>query len=203
MKTAYKFCAWEQLLCYGLLSILIIFLRNNGIYIALFYAVMITIIAIGQKWKKTAFKIGGTSAVLIIIAVVVQGPVYDSCGYNVDRSRESLGLPLQQVAYIVATDGVFSEEDVEVINTIMPLENWKVLYCLEVLDTIKFDPSFNKKYLENNTGEFFRMYLHMVCQNPVKAGKAYLLATMGFWYVYALFLCVPLYLMICFRSFKE
>ncbi len=176
--------SWQQLLCYGLLSILVIFLRNNGIYIALFYAVMITITAIGQKWKKTAFKIGGTSVVLIIIAAVVQGPVYDSCGYNVDRSRESLGIPLQQVAYIVATDGTLSEEDLEVINTIMPLENWKALYCPEVVDTIKFDPSFDKEYLENNTGEFFKTYLHMVCQNPVKAIKAYLLATMGFWDVF-------------------
>lgn len=176
--------SWKQLFLYGLLSVLIIFLRNNGIYIAVFYAVIIALIAFCLKWKRTAFKIGGLSAAIIIIAAVIQGPVYDNLGYNVDRSRESLGIPLQQVAYIVTTDGVVSEEDMEMLSAIMPLENWKALYCPEVVDTIKFDPSFDKEYLEEHTGEFIKTYLHMVSQNPVKAGKAYLLAAMGFWNVF-------------------
>lgn len=176
--------SWLHLTLYGLLSILIIFLRNNGIYIAVFYSVIISITAFGMKWTRTALKVGGLSAAIIIIAAIIQGPVYDSQGYNFDRARESLGIPLQQVAYIVSTDGVISEEDMEVIGAIMPLESWKALYCPEVVDTIKFDPGFNGEYLENHTGEFMKTYLHLIGRNPVKAGKAYLLATMGFWDVF-------------------
>ncbi len=176
--------SWLHLTLYGLLSILIIFLRNNGIYIAVFYSVIISITAFGMKWTRTALKVGGLSAAIIIIAAIIQGPVYDSQGYNFDRARESLGIPLQQVAYIVSTDGVISEEDMEVIGVIMPLESWKALYCPEVVDTIKFDPGFNGEYLENHTGEFMKTYLHLIGRNPVKAGKAYLLATMGFWDVF-------------------
>ncbi len=176
--------SWRGLFGYGVFSILIIFLRNNGIYIAVFYAVMIMLIGFGMKWKKTAIKLGGVSLLIILAAAVIQGPVYDRLGYNVDRSRESLGIPLQQTAYIVATDGVVSEEDLAVLNAVMPIENWKALYCPEVVDTIKFDPSFNREYLEEHTGEFMKTYLHLVMQNPVKAGKAYLLAALGFWDVF-------------------
>lgn len=179
-----KDISWKRLFFYGLLSALIIFLRNNGLYIAIFYSLVIAIVALGMRWKKILVKIGVVSVAIIVVSSIIQGPVYDSLGYNIDRSRESLGIPFQQVAYIVSTDGVVSEEDSVVINAIMPLENWKTLYSPDVVDTIKFDPSFDKEFLEQHTGEFLKTYLHMVGQNPVKAAKAYMLATMGFWDVF-------------------
>lgn len=164
---------------YCLFSILIIFLRNNGIYVAAFYSVMIT--ALCLKRKKMAMKIGIASLVILLISGIIQGPVYDQCGYNVNRATESFGIPLQQVAYIVSTDGIVMQEDREVIEQMMPIERWRELYNPLVVDTIKFSPEFDRYYLEEKSGEFIKMYLHLVLKNPVKAGKAYLLSTLGFW----------------------
>lgn len=171
-----------QLAEYCLLSVLIIFLRNNGIYVAVFYSVMITVLSLKQK--KVAVKIGVASMVILIVSGIIQGPIYDQYGYNVNRSTESLGIPLQQVAYIVSTDGAVTEADREVIDQMMPMERWRELYDPLVVDKIKFSPEFDHDYLEDNAGEFMKMYLHLVFQNPVKAVKAYLLATMGFWDIF-------------------
>ena len=177
-----KDISWKQLFIYCLLSLLIIFLRNNGIYISVFYSVMITLLC--MKKKKTAVKIGSASFIIIAISGIICGPVFNHYGYNIDRSTESLGIPLQQTAYIIATDGKMTEEDIEVIENIMPLESWIELYDPITIDTIKFDPGFNREYLESNTSEFMEVYLDLVVKNPVKAVKAYMLTTMGFWDIF-------------------
>ena len=172
-----------QLVFYGIGSILIMFLRNNGIYIALFYSVVIVLMCL-KKRHVIAKKIGMVSLIVIAASWIVQGPVFDKCGYNIDRAVESFGVPIQQTAYILATDGNVGSEELEVLNEIMPLENWEALYNPVVVDTIKFDPSFNKDYFEENTDEFVKVYISLVMKNPVKAVKAYFLETMGFWNVF-------------------
>ena len=169
-----------DLVVYGILLLLVIFLRNNGIYIAAFCGIVMTALSI-RRCKKVAVKLGSLSLVILILSAIIQGPVFDSCGYNINRTSESMGIPIQQTAYILATDGKISAEDAEALSKIMPFENWKLLYDPVVADTIKFDPSFDRSYFEENGGEFLKTYLHLVMQNPVKAVKGYMLSTMGFW----------------------
>lgn len=167
---------------YCLFTILIIFLRNNGIYVAAFYSAAITLLCLKQR--KAALRIGAASFTILLISAVIQGPVYDRCGYNINKTTESLGIPLQQTAYIVSTDGIVTQEDEEVLTELMPLERWKELYNPIVADTIKFSPEFNRGYLEENGGEFMKTYFHLMLRNPVKAVKGYLLSTMGFWDIF-------------------
>lgn len=172
-----------QLACYGVFSILIMFLRNNGIYIALFYSVVIVLMYV-KNHRRIALKIGMVSLFAIVVSWIIQGPVYDRCGYNITKTVESLGVPIQQTAYILATNGNVSSEDLEVLNEIMPLENWVALYNPVVVDTIKFDPSFNREYFKENVSDFIKVYVGLVMKNPVKAIKAYMLETLGFWNVF-------------------
>lgn len=172
-----------QLLGYGIGSVLIMFLRNNGIYIALFYSAVIVLMTVKNR-RRIALKIGVVSLIAIAAAWIIQGPVYDKCGYNITKAIESLGVPIQQTAYILATDGNINSEELEVLNEIMPLENWKTLYNPVVVDTIKFDPSFNREYFQENVSEFIKVYAGLVMRNPVKAVKAYMLETLGFWNVF-------------------
>lgn len=176
--------ARAQLAEYGLFSFLIIFLRNNGIYVVLFYSLTAAVLLLCLKRRAAAVKLGAVSFIVLLVSGIIQGPVYDRCGYNLDKTTESLGIPLQQAAYIIATDGEVAQEDWEVIGQLLPAERWKELYNPVVADTIKFSPVFNRAYLEENAGGFMRMYRHLVFRNPVKAVKAYMLSTMGFWDIF-------------------
>lgn len=173
----------KNLAIYGIMTALIIFLRNNGIYIAIFYSVVLFFICLKEK-KAFAKKLGVLSGIIIVASCIMQGPVYDKLGYTSDKTAESLGIPLQQVAYIYTTGGSVSAEELDVLNTIMPLENWNSLYNPLVVDYIKFDSSFNKAYFEDHGAEFLKVYLGMVIKNPVKAVKSYFMQTMGFWDIF-------------------
>lgn len=169
-----------NLTVYGIMTVLIIFLRNNGIYIAIFYSVVLFLLYLKDK-KMIGKKLGIVSGIIIVVSCIIQGPIYDNLGYTSDKKTESLGIPMQQVAYIYTTDGRVNAEELEVLNNIIPLENWKNLYNPMVVDSIKFDPGFNKIYFEEHAGEFLKVYFSMVIKNPVKAVKAYFMQTMGFW----------------------
>ena len=169
-----------QLVLYGIFSVLIIFLRNNGFYVILFCSFIITLFCVRRR-KRIAKKIGILSLAILIVSGIIQNPVYNRLGYNTYSTRESLGIPIQQTAYILATDGKTTAEDIEFLSEIMPIDNWRSLYDPTVSDTIKFDPSFSNEFLDENESGFMKVYCGMVLRNPVKAFKAYLLSTLGFW----------------------
>ena len=165
---------------YGMLLLLVIFLRNNGLYIAAFTA-LITFLILRKQFRAKAQRLGIISLAVIIASIIIQGPVYDSLGFNSIKKGESLGIPIQQTAYIIASGGVIEDEAYEVLDEIMPMYNWITLYDPVVADTIKFDPSFNRTYFNMRTGDFIKAYLTLIKDNPIPALKGYMLATMGFW----------------------
>ena len=165
---------------YGVLLLLVIFLRNNGLYIAAFTA-LITFLILRRQFRAKAQRLGIISLAVIIASIIIQGPVYDSLGFNSIKKGESLGIPIQQTAYIIASGGVIEDEAYEVLDEIMPMYNWITLYDPVVADTIKFDPSFNRTYFNMRTGDFIKAYLTLIKDNPIPALKGYMLATMGFW----------------------
>ena len=78
-----RISAW-QLVMYCIGSAFIIFSRNNGIYVAAFYFVTITFILFIMRRKNIAIKIGIASAAMLTVSGIVQGPVYDSLGYDIN-----------------------------------------------------------------------------------------------------------------------
>ena len=187
----------RDIVLYAILTVLVIFLRNNGIFVAIFVSVITAIVFLcrdrqamaeetNRKKLLGAFsvKLAATSLAVIVCALIVRGPVFDALGYNVDSSIESLGIPLQQTAFIVSSEGNVSGEDVEALSYLMPMESWRSNYSPINVDTIKFAPEFDRDYFMGNTGEFMKVYTDLIIHNPVKAMKGYLLTTMGFWDVF-------------------
>lgn len=172
----------KDVILYVLLSVLTVFARNNGIYVVIFTSVIIVLSVL--KNKAVLKKIGIATAVMILACLIVQHPVFNAMGLNVDTVVESVGIPVQQTAYIIATDGNIDSKDREFLAQIMPEENWKSIYNPLDVDFIKFDGSFDREFLSDNFGKYMGVYLRLCLKNPVKAVKAYLLATLDFWDVW-------------------
>lgn len=170
-----------ELLGFTIGTLLIIFLRNNGKYVAFFYLAVILITLVIKRKKQLLIRFLLVSIIIVVFSEVIQGPLYNKYNLNLDTKKESMGIPIQQVAYVIANGGYISEKDLERLNEIMPIENWIALYNPVITDTIKFDPSFNDEYFEINSKKFMRIYRNIVFSNPVMALKAYMLQTMGFW----------------------
>lgn len=164
---------------YLILTILVIFLRNNGIYIILFSTVMFFFI-FRKKILNQLRKFSIATIIVIIICYTIQGPIFNMLDMNTELV-ESLGMFLQQICYVVSKDGDITDEQEEFINNIIPIETIKTAYSPCVVDTIKWSQDFNSKYLEENKAEFFKIWFEIFWQNPVAYFKAYLLNSIGFW----------------------
>ena len=157
------------------LSILIAFFRNNGIYIVIgMYIAML----IWSKRNLLVFNIVNTITVIAII--IIQGPIYNKLGI-VSPTEEALAIPLQQVARTITYNGNVTKEQEEFLSQILPMEKWKSKYEPCVVDSIKWDSKFNKDFLTENKGEFLKIWAQMLPSNFKEYVKAYLMDTYGFW----------------------
>lgn len=165
---------------YAVLSLLVIFGRNNGIYIVILTS-LVTGIILMKAAKNKFVSFISVSVGIIVASIVVTGPVYKACGVIESDPVEKYGIPLQQTAYILSSGGSFSESQKAVIEEILPVEGWINLYNPIVVDTIKFSPLFNAGYFNTHISEFVSAYAGIVIKNPILAFKGYLLSTIGFW----------------------
>ncbi len=197
---------------YIMSTLLIIFGRNNGLYVVLFVMVFSLFILRKIPEKRDWRKLAIVNITIIALTLIIQGPVYRAAGIKSSSSAESLGIPLQQTAYMIsagafmrvseyyASDEVadenerldeiareslsLSDSEYEVITSIMSLDAWVNMYNPVVVDSIKFSEYFDKAYFSSHTGDFLKAYTGMVLKNPKVAIQGYLLSTMGFWDAY-------------------
>lgn len=158
-----------------ILSILIAFFRNNGTYIVIG---MYVVLLIWSRKKLIIFNIVNTITVIAI--VIIQGPIYTKLGI-ISPTEESLAIPMQQIARTITYDGEITQEQEKFLNEILPIEKWKNKYKPCVVDSIKWDPDFNKTFLTDNKGEFIKIWAQMLPKNFSEYVKAYLMDTYGFW----------------------
>ena len=86
---------------------------------------------------------------LAALVTVVQGPVYEKMNYNIDTMVESLGIPLQQIAYLVYYDYELTEEEEAYIGAIVSEQSIKEQYRPCVFDSIKwYAPDFKGTVIE-------------------------------------------------------
>ena len=160
---------------FTILSLLIAFFRNNG-FLIIFCIYIILLLVYRKKTLKFNIILGAT----IILIALIQGPVYSKLNIN-SPFEEAVAIPLQQIARSVAYDGKITEKQKEFINQLLPEEKFKETYEPMIVDSVKWDPEFNKNFLYENKIEFFNVWAEMLIPNFSIYVKAYLMNTFGFW----------------------
>ena len=169
----------KGIITYVLLLTLVAFLRNNGIYIVTLTTIIL-LIAYRKNICKNLKEFTIIAIVQMIICFIIQGPVYKHYGISTEFV-ESVGVPVQQICYVIANEGNITETQEKFINNICPIETIKAEYTPGVVDHIKWNGKFNNSYLEENKIQFIKVWIKMFIQNPKAYVEAYLLNTMGFW----------------------
>lgn len=158
------------------LGALTMFLRNNGIYVFVG-----TVAAVALVYRREARKAVLASLALVLVTVVVQGPVYSALHVRKDTVVESFGIPLQQVAYVIASGGRVSGSDRAFLGKVMTYGEWGSTYTPTLVDPLKKHRGFHQGYLSRHAARFLAVWAHLLAENPVAFLKAYLLETFGFW----------------------
>ena len=170
-----------------LAGIWVVFSRNNGLYVyALATVVLLVRVVVRCRSKScsphVAFSLFIPIFLSLVICLIIQGPVFNTLKLNVSTTKESLGVPLQQIARTMSTDKAdIPSEAREYFNALLPEDKWKDLYRPLLVDSIKWAPEFDETLLSSTRLKFFMYYLEIGVRNPTIYLEAYLLSNAGFW----------------------
>lgn len=154
-----------------------IFFRNNGLYIVIGIFVLLLF-----AYRKQAKRVLIATLCVIIAARIIVGPVYDALRIEKDSVVESVGIPLQQMAYVAVYGGEMNETEYASVTKLMPIEEYKRVYTPCIVDTIKWDYDyFDRSYLDTQTGEVLKNWATIGVKNFPAYVKAYCLETFGYW----------------------
>lgn len=158
-------------------SLLVIFFRNNAIYM---YLIFIPFAIITFKKFRKKFVLLFISVISIFI--VVKYPVYNFFNISRSESSEYIGIPLQQIGRMAFKNVQFSKNEEKYLNGLIPIYVMRNAYNPQVSDGIKFNSNYNSKYFDNNKVEFFKTYAKLVFKYPAIAVESYFVSTVGYYY---------------------
>ena len=163
-------------LCLFILScLLIVFFRNNGIYVLLF---CIPFFLYG--FRKQIKTIGISLACVVITYFVVTGPIYDYLKVGRGLSVESLAIPIQQVGRVVASGASIDSKSEKYLKSLFDFNDVEEAYKAHIVDPTK--NSLDKGKLERTKNDFYSTWFRLFIAHPDTYIEAYLSQTLGYWY---------------------
>lgn len=112
--------AW--LPCLAILLLIVMFSRNNGIYVVVCTEIILLVywLTTRKKFKHSFAHIGkltGAIACTLALCLVVTGPVYRALDVTSSPKVESVGILLNQMARVAALDDDMTESDREYLSS--------------------------------------------------------------------------------------
>lgn len=154
---------WKPIVL-GVITIIMIFLRNNGIY-ALILTVPFLMIACKKVWKRVILLFG----TVLVIATVVQGPIFKLLNITYSNPEEAFAVPMQQFARIskFANDRL-SDSDKEVIQKYFPVGLEKLANDYEPWFADKTKWNFSREEFIKDKKTFILQYFKFAFKFPVQ-----------------------------------
>ena len=163
---------WKPILL-GLITLIMVFLRNNGIY-AIILTLPFLILACKKTWKPIIVLFGVTLATIFII----QGPIFKMLNVNYSSPGEALAIPMQQYARITkyASDRLSNEEK-EIIKKYFPVDSQKLAndYVPWFADPVKW--TFAQDEFKKDKTTFIMQYFKFAFKFPVQTVSALVMNT--------------------------
>ena len=164
-----------------ILCTLLSFLRNGSYYMIV--AVMLVLLI---KYRLQRRRLLAAAIAMLVLIPLVQIVGYRMLGVRSAAAEESLGVPIQQIAYTVIEDGEITPQQEAFLSEIIPVEDIPRRFTPGLVDTIKFYDGFNSGFLAANKREFLRVWMDIFFvgkRNMLLYGRAWLMQTVGYYYV--------------------
>ena len=164
----------------------VVFFRNNGVYVIIFTCVVMLVamlIRLSAYGKKLASSIA-TVIVMPVVFLLILGPVYNAIGVWRAPAEEALGIPIQQIAAVIARDGNIPEDLTEEVDKFFDREAVSGVFFPGNADTVKWSEAFDGEYLsKDHAGELISLWWKLLPHNLRIYVEQYILQTSGFWII--------------------
>ena len=165
--------------------LLMCFLRNQGIYVFLLFAVLFFIyrLAADRKLSKPQKRAGKWAVLALAVTLsytAVTGPVFAAFGVEKGDVREMLSVPMQQLARAYEEEPEqLSEGEKDYIRELIPPE------YLEQYVSVNADPvksGFQTQVMKKEPGKFFITWLGVGLKTPLVYMDSFFMGNWGYWY---------------------
>lgn len=152
-------------------------LRSNG-FLALLASLLVFLVVLRKRhWRAMA-----VVALALVCGWVLKNPVLAAKNVTQPDLVESLSIPVQQVARVVADGCQLTEEEEELLSRVVDVEEVPDLYDSGLSDPIKNEiRSKNNAYFEENSGLYLKLWIQLGLKYPGEYGKAWVDQTKGYW----------------------
>ncbi len=168
---------------FALSGIFVMLLRNNGMLIMVLLGIT-ALFTRRMKMKNVVL----TIVIPILIFIAFRTVAYNALDIAPQSFAESAAIPLQQTGYVIDTHtdreltDSLSEEDSEILYSIMPYDRVRRIYELGYADSYKFDPEFDDEYFNEHKMDYLKTWAHLLPQYLPEYVLAYLAQTAGYWH---------------------
>lgn len=157
------------------LFILLSLVRNNGVYVSAFLIFMMFVMY-PSKWKQYIV------LTCMLIAVVAGSHEYEKKNEITHLYKETVGIPLQQIAGVVYYDGKMEEKERRFVEQLIPSSYIKEKFSPYSADKLKWGGApLDDGFLNANKKEFLRTWMVLLPSNFKIYINVYLKNTYGFW----------------------
>lgn len=170
----YKFNV-SIVIMYVLSVLVILFFRNNGIYIILLFIPFF--IWLAKKHRKIVL-FGNLG--IVILYFVIKGPIFTYFGVQKTTSVEAFSIPLQQISRVIVNDGDIDSKSYDYLSDVLDINKVKETYDPTISDYVK--RATNNEVLSDDKIKFFMTWIKVGIDNPRIYIDSYLLSTLGYWY---------------------
>lgn len=166
------------LLLYVFSGIGVCLFRSNGYY-AFLFMIPFTIYAFRGNIKK----IIPMQFMILLVVLLFKGPVMDAFYVVSPDLVEHLSIPGQQISRVLMNNRELTEEQSVYLNNIMDTSRIEEGYNPYVSDWFKrLVRMGNQDYLEENFGEFLKIYIEIGLEYPTDYFVAFRDQSIGYWF---------------------
>ena len=171
------FAKWYRMLFWGFTAVLMTIMRNNAVYVAIpFFVVLIWVVR--KYWKKYLILLTG----MLLLYGLYVGPF--TTYYTVEgiAGKEYLSVPCQQMMRVYHTREDVGAEQKEKIESYFETDAL-LLYVPKIADVAK--GNLRMDLFDEKPAEYLKLWMELGVEYPAEYADAFLLGNYGFWYPWA------------------
>lgn len=149
-----------------------------------YYAFLLLFPFIFVQFNKRNRWVQAMPAVVFALALLIDGPLFSALNIRHMDSVESLSIPSQHIARVIADGHDLSEEQKELLSHAVDIDAVAETYNANVSDPIKklIRSTGDVGYIDAHRSEYFKLWLELGMRYPGAYLRAQIDQTKGYWY---------------------
>lgn len=166
---------------YFIVGLLVCLLRSNGIFI--FFGTAVILIICKTVKNKFPMKTFACMAAVLLCYLIYHGPILHALQVEPPDTIEGLTMPTQHILCAYLKGGNLTEEDVAMIDRVVPADEVGEYYNPWLFDIVKnfIREKGDQQVIADNKWEYFKLWLRVGLRSPLQYTVAEIRQTSGYW----------------------